>query len=66
MIRIVPLRTQHYNFLKTQPYGTSSQGTLLFSSITSVQEQRIREVLSFYAQYLGIKFVETDAPVNAR
>lgn len=59
------IKTQYYNFLKTQPYGTSSQGTLLFSSITSVQEQRIREVLSFYAQYLGIKFVETDAPVGA-
>ena len=56
------IRVQRYNFLKNQPYGTSSQGTLLFSSITSVQEQRIREVLSFYAQYLGIKFVETDAP----
>jgi VCBS repeat-containing protein len=59
------IKVQRYNFLKTQPYGTSSQGTLLFSSITSVQEQRIREVLSFYAQYLGIKFVETDAPVGA-
>lgn len=59
------IKVQYYNFLKTQPYGTSSQGTLLYSSITSVQEQRIREVLSFYAQYLGIKFVETDAPVGA-
>lgn len=59
------IQIQRYNFLKTQPYGTSSQGTPLFSSITSVQEQRIREVLSFYAQYLGIKFVETDAPTSA-
>jgi VCBS repeat-containing protein len=59
------IRIQRYNFLKSQPYGTSSQGTALFSSITSVQEQRIREVLSFYAQYLGIKFVETDAPTTA-
>jgi VCBS repeat-containing protein len=59
------IRVQRYNFLKTQPYGTSSQGTLLFSSISPLQEQRVREVLSFYAQYLGIKFVETDAPTGA-
>jgi hypothetical protein len=47
------IKTQYYNFLKTQPYGTSSQGTLLFSSITSVQEQRIREVLVVLCPILG-------------
>lgn len=55
---------QYYNFLKDQPYGTNTQGQLLYSSITPTQEQRIREVFSFYAQYLGIKFVETNDPMG--
>ncbi len=41
----------------------SSIGTVLgspaFNVITDTQKQRVREVLSYYANYLGVEFIET-------
>ena len=34
-------------------------GNTVFNVITEVQKQRVREVLSYYANYLGVEFVET-------
>jgi hypothetical protein len=45
-----------YNFQQVigQVFGSDS-----FNSITEAQKQRVREVFSYYAQYLGVEFVET-------
>lgn len=46
-----------YNF--KQDVGTV-QGAPATNSISAVQKQRVREVLSYYSYYLGVQFVETD------
>jgi hypothetical protein len=51
------IQTQRYNF--RTDYGVTQTGQSLINGITETQKQRIREILSLYGHYLGIKFVET-------
>ena len=47
-----------YNFATL--YGTDPQGNLAENAITEAQKQRTRQVLSLYAERLGVQFVETE------
>ena len=58
------IKTVKYNFMENQAYGVDSSGRRLFTSITSDQKQRIREVFEFYSRYLGIDFVEYSGPTS--
>ncbi len=46
-----------YNFASV--YGVNPQGQVLDSAITPAQRQRAREILSLYADHLGVEFIET-------
>ncbi|MCY3007182.1 MAG: Ig-like domain-containing protein [Planctomycetota bacterium] len=58
------IRTIKYNFMDSQAYGVDSSGRRLFTSITSEQKQRIREVFEFYSRYLGVDFQEYSGPTS--
>ncbi len=51
------ISTIYYNF--QDEYGRDPQGRVLHNAITETQKQRAREVFSFYAEYLGVKFIES-------
>ena len=46
-----------YNF---QGQLGRSGGSIQLNAITETQKQRVREIMSLYANYLGVRFVETD------
>lgn len=46
-----------YNFQEI--IGTLPGGGLAFNSISETQKQRVREVLSYYSNFMGVSFVET-------
>ena len=48
----------YYNFADI--YGTDPFGNNLDNAITEAQRQRTREILSLYAQHLGVSFIETE------
>lgn len=58
------IRTIKYNFMENQAYGVDSSGRRLFTSITSEQKQRVREVFEFYSRYLGVDFQEYTGPTT--
>ncbi|MFN9626573.1 MAG: matrixin family metalloprotease, partial [Planctomycetota bacterium] len=60
----VEIRTIRYNFMENQAYGVDTSGRRLFTSITSEQKQRIREVFEFYSRYLGVDFQEYSGPTS--
>ena len=47
-----------YNFANL--YGRDAAGNQLDNAITPAQKQRAREILSLYAQHLGVEFIETE------
>ncbi|MGN6546573.1 MAG: matrixin family metalloprotease, partial [Aureliella sp.] len=49
-----------YSFLLNTSYGNDAQGRPVYTSITSDQMARIREVFEFYSQQMGIDFAEVD------
>ncbi len=51
------ITTIYYNFQRQ--YSTDAAGTPLINAITEQQQQRAREVLSLWANYIGVQFVET-------
>ena len=56
------IRTIKYNFMENQAYGVDTSGRRLFTSISTEQKQRIREVFEFYSRYLGVDFQEYSGP----
>ncbi|MEI6527724.1 MAG: pre-peptidase C-terminal domain-containing protein, partial [Planctomycetota bacterium] len=53
-----------YNFMENQAYGVDSSGRRLFTSVSTEQKQRIREVFEFYSRYLGVDFSEYAGPIG--
>lgn len=51
------ITTIYYNFQAI--YGQTNSGTPLGNAIGSVEKTRAREVLSLWAKYIGVQFVET-------
>ena len=59
---IQTIRYQFPSTFKGDEPGIPGQDTLktYFNLISSIQKERVREVLSSYSQYLGVQFVEDD------
>ncbi len=49
--------TIYYNF--RSEYSQDSAGTTLINAINADQQQRAREILRLWSQYIGVQFVET-------
>ncbi len=56
------IATATYTFSLNAPYGNDVAGRPVFTSITSDQMQRVREVFEFYSEQLGIDFTEVEGP----
>lgn len=52
------INVYYYNF--AQQYGIDPFDNVLDNAITPVQQQRTREILSLYAEHLGVQFIETE------
>ncbi len=52
------ITTYYYNF--QDEYGFDPQGNVLHNAITDIEQQRAREVFDFYANYLGVNFIESE------
>ncbi len=52
------ITTYYYNF--KDEYGFDPVGNVLHNAITETEKQRAREVFDFYANYLGVNFVESE------
>lgn len=55
------ISTIFYNFALNRSYGVDSAGRPLFSTITSDQIIRVREIFDFYSKQMGVDFIETDS-----